>query len=63
LKPELSQLTECSFPPLLPFHLGWAKPSALTSMDVYDTIEDFAKCASLAQHAGYDGVEIMGSEG
>jgi len=48
---------------LPPFHLGWAKPSALTSMDVYNTIEDFAKCASLAQHAGYDGVEIMGSEG
>jgi len=27
------------------------------------TINDFAKCAALAQKAGYDGVEIMGSEG
>lgn len=27
------------------------------------TIEDYAHCAKLAQSAGYDGVEIMGSEG
>ena len=27
------------------------------------TIEDFARCAVLAREAGYDGVEIMGSEG
>jgi 2,4-dienoyl-CoA reductase (NADPH2) len=27
------------------------------------TIEDFARCAALAKEAGYDGVEIMGSEG
>ncbi|MGK5643614.1 NADPH-dependent 2,4-dienoyl-CoA reductase, partial [Streptomyces sp. URMC 126] len=26
-------------------------------------IEDFARCAALARSAGYDGVEIMGSEG
>jgi 2,4-dienoyl-CoA reductase (NADPH2) len=27
------------------------------------TIDDFASCAALAREAGYDGVEIMGSEG
>ena len=27
------------------------------------TIADFARCAALARRAGYDGVEIMGSEG
>jgi 2,4-dienoyl-CoA reductase (NADPH2) len=27
------------------------------------TIADFARCAKLAQQAGYDGVEVMGSEG
>ena len=27
------------------------------------TIADYARCAVLAQRAGYDGVEIMGSEG
>jgi len=38
-------------------------PHALTHEEVLQTIEDFANCAALAQHAGYDGVEIMGSEG
>ncbi|MCU4576624.1 NADPH-dependent 2,4-dienoyl-CoA reductase [Acinetobacter courvalinii] len=39
------------------------KPKALTSAEVQQTIDDFANCAKLAQYAGYDGVEIMGSEG
>ncbi len=38
-------------------------PRELTDAEVEQTIEDFANCASLAQFAGYDGVEIMGSEG
>ena len=39
------------------------KPHALTSAEVQQTIDDFVNCAKLAQYAGYDGVEIMGSEG
>ncbi|WP_333977392.1 NADPH-dependent 2,4-dienoyl-CoA reductase [Acinetobacter colistiniresistens] len=39
------------------------KPKALISAEVQQTIDDFANCAKLAQYAGYDGVEIMGSEG
>lgn len=39
------------------------KPKALSSAEVQQTINDFANCAKLAQYAGYDGVEIMGSEG
>ncbi|QQV09346.1 NADPH-dependent 2,4-dienoyl-CoA reductase [Acinetobacter johnsonii] len=39
------------------------KPHALTSAEVNQTIADFANCAKLSQIAGYDGVEIMGSEG
>ena len=39
------------------------KPQALSTADVERTINDFAKCAQLAQTAGYDGVEVMGSEG
>ena len=35
----------------------------LTGEEVEQTIEDFAHCAKMAQHGGYDGVEIMGSEG
>ncbi|MFF2411721.1 FAD-dependent oxidoreductase [Streptomyces sp. NPDC058092] len=38
-------------------------PHALDDDEVEETIEDFARAAELAQRAGYDGVEIMGSEG
>ena len=38
-------------------------PSALSSRQIRGTIKDFAYSASLAAKAGYDGVEIMGSEG
>ncbi|MFD7829399.1 FAD-dependent oxidoreductase [Kitasatospora sp. NPDC059803] len=38
-------------------------PHELTTAQVEQTIEDFVRCAELARRAGYDGVEIMGSEG
>ncbi|MFI5721693.1 oxidoreductase [Streptomyces cyaneofuscatus] len=38
-------------------------PNALTDAEVEETIEEFVRAAELAQLAGYDGVEIMGSEG
>jgi 2,4-dienoyl-CoA reductase (NADPH2) len=38
-------------------------PHELTDAEIEQTIEDFARCAQLARTAGYDGVEIMGSEG
>ncbi len=38
-------------------------PHALTDEEVHQTIADFAHAAELALAAGYDGVEIMGSEG
>ncbi|WP_017614229.1 oxidoreductase [Nocardiopsis salina] len=38
-------------------------PRALTEDGIERTIEDFANTAALAREAGYDGVEIMGSEG
>ncbi len=38
-------------------------PHALTADEVEQTIADYVRCAQLAQQAGYDGVEIMGSEG
>ncbi len=44
--------------PISPF-----KPSALSERGVQKTIRDYATCAALAREAGYDGVEIMGSEG
>lgn len=38
-------------------------PKELTKEEIQQTIKDYASCALLAQQAGYDGVEIMGSEG
>ena len=44
--------------PISPF-----PPWALSGRGVRRTIEHFARCAALAKEAGYDGVEVMGSEG
>lgn len=38
-------------------------PRELTDAEIERTIDDYARTAALAQAAGYDGVEIMGSEG
>lgn len=38
-------------------------PHELTDEEVEKQIADYVNCAALAQQAGYDGVEIMGSEG
>jgi 2,4-dienoyl-CoA reductase (NADPH2) len=38
-------------------------PRELSARGIEGQIEDFARCAVLAREAGYDGVEIMGSEG
>lgn len=44
--------------PINPF-----QPQAMNEQTILQTIADFARCARLAQQSGYDGVEIMGSEG
>lgn len=44
--------------PITPF-----TPSAMSSRQVRSTIKDYASSAALAKKAGYDGVEVMGSEG
>ncbi len=44
--------------PISPF-----SPWALSESAVRATVDDFVRCAGLAQTAGYDGVEVMGSEG
>src|SRR5574343_2001587 len=38
-------------------------PRELSTEEVWQTVEDYAHSAAMAQKAGYDGVEIMGSEG
>ncbi|MFE5511329.1 FAD-dependent oxidoreductase [Streptomyces sp. NPDC056529] len=44
--------------PISPF-----PPNELTDAEVEQTVEDYVRCAELAREAGYDGVEVMGSEG
>jgi 2,4-dienoyl-CoA reductase (NADPH2) len=44
--------------PISPF-----KPKPLSEAGIEATISDYARCAKLARLAGYDGVEVMGSEG
>lgn len=44
--------------PISPF-----KPWVMSQYRIKKTIKHFARCARLAQLAGYDGIEIMGSEG
>lgn len=44
--------------PINPF-----RPRRLSARGVERTVDDFVRCALLARDAGYDGVEIMGSEG
>ena len=39
------------------------EPRALTDEEILETIEDFARGAARARELGFDGVEIMGSEG
>jgi 2,4-dienoyl-CoA reductase (NADPH2) len=50
-------------PSALQAPINFFKPRELTGEDIERTIEDYAKCAVLAQEAGYHGVEVMGSEG
>jgi 2,4-dienoyl-CoA reductase (NADPH2) len=44
--------------PISPF-----RPRALSESGIESTIKAYVRCAKLAQQAGYDGVEVMGSEG
>ncbi|MCB0635243.1 MAG: NADPH-dependent 2,4-dienoyl-CoA reductase [Lewinella sp.] len=43
--------------------INFFKPRELSTDDIERTIQDYEDCAALAHEAGYDGVEIMGSEG
>ena len=43
--------------------ISWFTPRALSARGVERQIRAFVRCAALAREAGYDGVEIMGSEG
>jgi 2,4-dienoyl-CoA reductase (NADPH2) len=50
-------------PSTTPSPINPRPPRRMDEADILRTIEDFATCAALAREAGYDGVEVMGSEG
>ncbi|MBX2876621.1 MAG: NADPH-dependent 2,4-dienoyl-CoA reductase [Saprospiraceae bacterium] len=43
--------------------INFFTPKELSAEEAWQTVRDYANTAALAQSAGYDGVEIMGSEG
>jgi 2,4-dienoyl-CoA reductase (NADPH2) len=47
----------------IPSPINRRVPRTLATAEVWRTIEDFVHCAELAMRAGFDGVEVMGSEG
>ena len=54
----LSRSASSKKAPINPF-----RPRALSTKGVERTVDSFVRAARLARHGGYDGVEIMGSEG
>ena len=53
----------CVAPSAIRAPINKFRPRALSVRGIKSTIADFVKCATLARESGYDGVEIMGSEG
>jgi 2,4-dienoyl-CoA reductase (NADPH2) len=54
---------ECLGPSDIRSRINRFAPRAMTSAEIEQTISDYVRCALLAKEAGFDGVEIMGSEG
>ena len=53
----------CVAPSKIKAPINRFRPRELSARGIKATIADFVRCADLARQAGYDGVEIMGSEG
>ncbi len=58
-----AQLAETVAPSPIPTRINKVRPRALSADEVERTVEDFVRSAVLAREAGFDGVEVMGSEG
>ena len=56
-------MENCVAPSPITAPINFYRPKELSNTEILQTIEDYARCAKLAKEAGYDGVEIMGSEG
>jgi len=58
-----AKVPEAVGPSSRPSPINSNAPRRMSEADIARTIEDYALTAALAREAGYDGVEIMGSEG
>ena len=59
----LAGTPDCVAPSAVKSRIGRFTPNELDEAGIEKQIADFAQCAALAQLAGYDGVEIIGSAG
>jgi 2,4-dienoyl-CoA reductase (NADPH2) len=59
----LAGTPDCVAPSAVKSRIGRFVPNELTEEGIEEQIAAFARCASLAKEAGYDGVEIIGSAG
>ena len=59
----LAGTPDCVAPSAVKSRIGRYTPTALDEAGIEQQLTDFAHCAALAQSAGYDGVEIIGSAG
>ena len=58
-----AQLGETVAPSAVPTRINKVAPRALSPAEVEETIEEFVRTAAFAREAGFDDVEVMGSEG
>ncbi|HRO59393.1 MAG TPA: NADPH-dependent 2,4-dienoyl-CoA reductase [Burkholderiaceae bacterium] len=58
-----AKVAECVAPSAGKARINVHAPRALSTAEVWATIDSFAHTAALAEQAGYAGVEVMGSEG
>ena len=59
----LAGTDKCVAPSAVKSRIGRFTPNELDEAGIEKQIADFVQCASMAQMAGYDGVEIIGSAG
>ncbi len=59
----LARTPNCVAPSAIKSRIGSHTPRELDEAGIEKQIADFAQCAAMAQLAGYDGVEIIGSAG
>ncbi|WBH16314.1 NADPH-dependent 2,4-dienoyl-CoA reductase [Sphingomonas radiodurans] len=59
----LAHTSACVAPSAVKSRIGRHVPNELDEAGIEEQIEAFVRCAALAEEAGYDGVEIIGSAG